>query len=69
MAFYQEELSRLVLKHPYSVALIAIDLLLSCTTIRVTRTAVSVVICWGPSRLPSKPFFLNSEVRSSIYQT
>lgn len=31
---------------------------------RVTRTAVSVVICVGPSLRPSKPFFLSSEVRS-----
>lgn len=40
------------------------NLLLSCTMILVTRTAVSVVICFGPSRRPSKPFFLNSDVLS-----
>ncbi len=37
---------------------------LSCTTILVTRTAVSVVICIGPSRRPLKPFPRNSDVRS-----
>jgi hypothetical protein len=42
---------------------------LSCTINLVTRTAVSVVICFGPSRRPSKPFFLNSEVLSGIGQT
>ena len=45
--------------------LVGLDCLpLSCTTILVTLTAVSVVICLGPNRLPSNPFFLNSEVRS-----
>lgn len=38
--------------------------LLSWTTRRVTRTAVSVVICFGPNLRPSNPFFLSSEVRS-----
>lgn len=37
----------------------------SWTTKRVTRTAVSVVICLGPNRRPTYPFFLNSEVRST----
>lgn len=31
---------------------------------RVTRTAVSVVICTGPSLLPWKPFFRSSDVLS-----
>jgi hypothetical protein len=44
------------------------SLLLFCTTSLVTRTAVSVVICLGPSLRPSKPFFLNSEVLSIIRQ-
>ena len=43
-------------------------LLFSCAMSRVTLTAVSVVICLGPSRRPSKPFFLNSEVLSAIGQ-
>ena len=34
----------------------------------VTRTAVSVVICFGPRRRPANPFFLNSEVLSYIGQ-
>ena len=38
--------------------------LLSWTTILVTLTAVSVVICLGPRRRPSNPFFRSSEVRS-----
>ena len=37
-----------------------------CTTVRVTRTAVSVVICMGPSLLPLKPFFRNSDVLSIL---
>lgn len=39
-------------------------LLWSRMTIRVTRTAVSVVICLGPNRRPVKPFFRSSLVRS-----
>ena len=42
--------------------------LFSWTIILVTRTAVSVVICFGPRRRPSKPFFLNSEVLSEFCQ-
>lgn len=36
--------------------------------ILVTLTAVSVVICFGPRRRPSNPFFLNSEVLSGLGQ-
>lgn len=36
-----------------------------CITVRVTRTAVSVVICIGPSLLPMKPFFRSSDVLST----
>lgn len=45
------------------------DSLLSCTTRRVTLTAVSVVICLGPSLRPSNPFLLSSEVRSGHVST
>lgn len=40
--------------------------LLSWTIILVTRTAVSVVICTGPSRRPWYPFLRSSEVRSML---
>lgn len=40
------------------------DELFCSTTMRVTRTAVSVVICTGPRRRPSKPFLRSSDVRS-----
>lgn len=51
---------------PPSVSQRADDSLCCWITIRVTRTAVSVVICTGPRRLPGKPFTLNSEVRSGF---
>jgi hypothetical protein len=54
-----------VSKHLISIF---ISLLFSCTTSLVTLTAVSVVICFGPRRRPSNPFFLNSEVLSRIRQ-
>lgn len=39
--------------------------LFSCIIIRVTRTAVSVVICTGPKRRPSNPLLRSSEVLST----
>lgn len=43
-----------------------ISLPFPCIIILVTRTAVSVVICTGPSRRPSNPLFRNSAVRSTV---
>ena len=37
-------------------------------TLIVTRTAVSVVICNGPSLLPVKPRFRSSDVLSVVHQ-
>ena len=41
---------------------------LSWITVLVTRTAVSVVICTGPSLRPEKPFSRSSDVLSTAIQ-